>query len=219
MRAQASIAIKVCGITKPQQAIEIALMGADAIGVIGVKNSPRYISEPERRTLFEEMIRAVPSKERVWVVANLNKDEIIKGLNSKGSPSIVQLHGNESKQYCEDLKRSHPNIQFWKSFQIRQKNDLVTAKGYQASVDAILFDSWHKSSLGGTGQRIPIEWLEDIDFQLPWWLAGGISSDCIQEILSKLKPFGIDASSKLELEPGIKNIKKVEELIKKIRAT
>ncbi|KGG17104.1 MULTISPECIES: phosphoribosylanthranilate isomerase [unclassified Prochlorococcus] len=217
MNSQPPTAVKICGVTQIKQAIEIAKIGADAIGVIGVDSSPRFVQEDKRRKIFGALEKEAPSIERVWVVANLNLNEICEGLNGLGLPSIVQLHGQESRERCEVLRNKHPNIKWWKAFQIRQQSDLILAQNYQGSVDAILLDAWSEKALGGTGARVPIEWLKTIDLKTPWWLAGGISSDLIEEISSQINPFGIDASSKLETHPGIKNIQKVNDLINKVK--
>ncbi len=217
MKTQASPTVKICGVTKIDQALEIASLGVDAIGVIGVKNSPRFLCEEKRRKLFNELIKCAPSIKRVWVVANLGIKEISAGIEGEGTPSVIQLHGNESTELCKELKKSYPHIQWWKALQICQKADLVLAERYQTSVDAILLDAWSQSSLGGTGNRLPVEWLTNLKFKVPWWLAGGISDSCIKEILSTSKPYGIDASSKLELQPGIKDMEKVKALLSKIK--
>ena len=104
----------------------------------------------------------------------------------------------------------------WKAFQIRKQNDLLLAEEYEHLIDAILLDAWSENALGGTGERIPIQLLSEANFQKPWWVAGGISSDSIKEILRTVRPFGIDASSKLEIEPGIKDLKKVKKLLKEV---
>ena len=79
MKAQESPSVKICGITQIKHALEIASLGVDAIGVIGVKSSPRFLCEKERRKLFNELIKNRPSIKRVWVVANLNINEIREG--------------------------------------------------------------------------------------------------------------------------------------------
>ena len=94
---------------------------------------------------------------------------------------------------------------------------MILPTTFQDSVDALLLDAWSSQSLGGTGKRIPIELLNKINYKIPWWLAGGISTEYIEEILSKIQPFGVDASSRLEISPGIKDIKKVSSLIKAVK--
>ncbi len=217
MKTHTPIAIKICGITTVKQAIEIALSGADAIGVIGVMDSPRYITDSKREEIFSTLTKKVPHIERVWVLANTNAKEIDKRINRAGSPSIIQLHGQESKEECKKIKHLYPHIKLWKSFRIRKESDLISAQDFQDSVDAILIDAWSSKSLGGTGKRIDMELLYKVNFTIPWWLAGGISDDCIEDILLRIKPFGIDASSKLEIKPGIKDMKKVKTLIKKTK--
>ncbi len=217
MRNQVSPYVKICGITQIEQALEIASFGVHAIGVIGVESSPRFLCEKERRRLFNELIKNAPLVKRVWVVANLNIKKIKEGIEGEGTPSVVQLHGSESTMLCEELKKSYPDIQWWKALQIRQKDDLLLAESYQKHVDAILLDAWSQSSLGGTGNRLPLEWLKNITYKIPWWLAGGVSDSSIDEILSKTQASGIDASSKLEIQPGIKDMEKVKALLNKVK--
>ena len=219
MKAQAPTAVKICGITTVNQALSIASLGADAIGTIGVPESPRFLSEKKRRVVFESLIKNAPSVERVWVVANLDSNSILQGLKGIGAPTIVQLHGSESRQKCIDLKRLYPHIKFWKSFQIRHPKDLDFAKSFQDCVDALLIDAWSSKSLGGTGQRVPTELLSKINFDVPWWLAGGVSIDWIKTVILKIKPFGIDASIKLEINPGIKDLGKVKALLDEVKGT
>ncbi len=218
MKTQTSPSVKICGITQIEQALEIASLGVEAIGVIGVESSPRFLCEGKRRKLFNELIKHTPSTKRVWVVANLDIKEIEEGIKGRGTPSVVQLHGSESTKLCEELKKSYPDIQWWKAFQIRKEADLLLAETYQSSLDAILLDAWSRNISGGTGKRLPIKWLENINYKIPWWLAGGVSDSSIDEILSKTQPSGIDASSKLEIEPGIKDIKKVKALLNKLKS-
>jgi len=210
-------AIKICGITTVEQAKAIAALGVSAIGVIGVENSPRFVADGLRRQLFSELQKFYPQVGRVWVIADMSDDQVNKGLKGKGTPSIVQLHGNESPTRCQDLRKRHPNIQWWKAIRIQTAQDISIAHGFEFNVDALLLDAWSPLELGGTGNRLPVEWLQKTKFRLPWWLAGGISSEWIPKIQSHVEPFGIDASSRLEISPGIKDIQKVRALIKTVK--
>ena len=194
MQPKTSIAIKICGITQINQAKAIANLEIQALGVIGVKASPRYVEESHRRKLFLEIAKNNPEIERVWVVANL-----------------------QETHYTKALKVKFPNIKWWKALRIKNKEDILAANQYAEFVDCLLLDAWSPKELGGSGNRINLKWLKDIDLDIPWWLAGGISSEWIPSILNEVKPFGIDASSKLETKPGIKDMKRVESLIKKIK--
>ncbi len=212
-----STAIKICGLTKTSQARSIAEFKINAIGVIGVKDSPRFVPEEECIKIFNEVEKVSSSIEKVLVIAN-EKLEEVKCINNRSTPpSVIQLHGNESVNYCRQLKKEFPTIKLWKAFRLKSINDLENISQYEKNIDAILLDAWDDNSLGGTGNRIPIELLINKNFKAPWILAGGISAEIIPEIFSKLRPDGIDASSRLEISPGIKDIRKVESLIREIR--
>ena len=212
-----STAIKICGITKTSQAKSIAQLKVNAIGVIGVKNSPRFVSEQECIRIFNEVEKVSSNIEKVFVIAN-EKLETIKCISNRSNPpSVIQLHGNESVDYCIELKSEFPTIKLWKAFRLKSIADLKNISQFEKNIDAILIDAWDEKSLGGTGNRVPIELLINKTFKTPWILAGGISAEIIPEIFSKLRPDGIDASSRLEISPGIKNLEKVESLIRVIR--
>ena len=212
-----STAIKICGLTKPSQARSIAELKINAIGVIGVKNSPRFVPEEECMKIFNEVEKVSSSIEKVLVIANAKLEEV-KCINNRSTPpSVIQLHGNESVDYCRELKNEFPGIKIWKAFRLKAINDLENISQYEKNIDAILIDAWDDKSLGGTGNRVPIELLLNKTFKAPWILAGGISAEIIPEIFSKLRPDGIDASSRLEISPGIKDIKKVASLVREIR--
>ena len=72
-------------------------------------------------------------------------------------------------------------------------------------------DSWNKETYGGSGKRIDQKYLEGLNFSKPWWLAGGVSKEWINEILMNIKPYGVDISSSIEISPGIKDIKKTND--------
>ena len=212
-----STAIKICGITTTSQAKSIAQFKINAIGVIGVKNSPRFVAEEECIKIFNEVEKVSSEIEKVFVIAN-EKLEIIKCINNRSNPpSVIQLHGDESVDYCRELKNEFPTIKLWKAFRIKSINDLKITSQYEKDVDAILLDAWDDKALGGTGKRVPKEFLFNKTFKSPWILAGGISAEIIPEIFSKIRPDWIDASSRLEVSPGIKDLKKVESLVRKIR--
>ena len=212
-----STAIKICGITNTSQAKSIAQFKINAIGVIGVKNSPRYVPEEECIKIFEEVEKFSSSIEKVLVIAN-EKLETVRGISNRSTPpSVIQLHGDESVDYCIKLKNKFPKIKLWKAFRLKSISDFKNISQYEEIVDAILIDAWDAKSLGGTGNRVQIELLINKTFKTPWILAGGISAAIIPEIFSKLSPDGIDASSRLEISPGIKNLDKVQSLVQVIR--
>ena len=208
--------VKICGITSLEQAIQIAELGVNAIGIISVKESPRYISPEKKQQIFNKLEDLYPNIERVSVVKNIPINLIIKDLLGESSETIIQLHGDEDIDYCKKLKQKVPKLRLWKAFRIKNKKDLEKINPYENSVDAVLLDSWNEKTYGGSGKRIEQTFLEGISFNKPWWLAGGVSEKWINDILKKIKPTGLDISSSVEKAPGIKDISKVEEIMKKL---
>ena len=209
--------VKICGLTSEEQALQVAKLGAHAIGIISVKESPRYISAEIKKKIFKALENLYPKIERVSVVQNCPIDLIIKNFLGKPSETIIQLHGDEDIEYCKKIREEIPNVGLWKAFRIRTEKDLDKIKPYEDLVDAILLDSWNKETYGGSGKKIKSIYLKNLQFSKPWWLAGGISIEWIDEILTDIKPDGIDISSSIEIYPGIKNLDATKSLIYKIR--
>ena len=209
--------VKICGITTKEQAFKIAEMGVDAIGIISVKESPRYIINKNKVDIFKNLKSFFPKIKRVSVVKNCPADLIIENFRVEPIETTLQLHGDEGIDYCQKIRKEIPDVEIWKAFRINSKKDLEKIKPYEKFVDAILLDSWNKETYGGSGQKINSAYLEDINFCRPWWLAGGISIDWIDEILNIIKPYGLDISSSIETSPGVKDLKKTESLIKYLK--
>ena len=209
--------VKICGITSIEQALQVAELGTNAIGIISVNESPRYISPEKKKEIFATLKNLYPNIDRVSVVKDSPIDSIIKSFLGEPNETIIQLHGNEDIDYCKKLKQRIPNIKLWKAFRIKDKKDLDDIKPYENFIDAILLDSWNEETYGGSGKRIEKTYLEDLSFSKPWWLAGGVSEDWIYEISKKFNPNGIDISSSVETSPGIKDIYKVDLIIKEIK--
>jgi len=215
------LSLKICGLTDCDQACEIAAMGVDAIGVIGVPDTPRFVEPNQRRAIFQRLTKEHPVLKRVWVVADPSDEQLAAALSGEGQPSVVQLHGEESPQRCAELRRLYPEIKWWKALRLRGEKDLNGIDAYTASVDALLLDAWSPKQLGGTGHRLDPAWLERLETRIcrdfPWWLAGGISAEWVPKLVHQVSPFGLDASSRLEHSPGVKDLRRVEALVEAVR--
>ena len=209
--------VKICGITTKEQAFKIAEMGVDAIGIISVEESPRYIVNKSKVDIFKNLKSFFPKIKRVSVLKNCPADLIIENFRVEPIETTLQLHGDEGIDYCQKIRKEIPDVEIWKAFRINSKKDLEKIKPYEKFVDAILLDSWNEETYGGSGQKIKSAYLEDLNFCRPWWLAGGISIDWIDEILNIIKPHGLDISSSIETSPGVKDLKKTESLIKYLK--
>ena len=212
---EAKTLVKICGITSVDQALQIAKLGVDAIGVISVKESPRYISPKIKKDIFRKLTKNFPKIKRVSVVKNIPLELI--SINSFDSENVIQLHGDESLSYCKRLRREFPQIEIWKAFRIKDRGDINEIELFSDFIDAVLLDSWNEKTYGGSGIRINSKYLKELNFSKPWLLAGGISIDWLKQILIDIKPDGIDVSSSIESAPGIKDLNKTKKLLNLIK--
>ena len=212
---EAKTLVKICGITSVDQALKIAELGVDAIGVISVKESPRYVSPKKKKDIFSNLEKNFPSIKRVSVVKNIPLELI--SANSFDFENVIQLHGDEDLSYCKSLRMKLPRIEIWKAFRIKNKKDIQEIELFSNFIDTVLLDSWNEKSYGGSGIRIQSKYLEGLKFSKPWLLAGGISADWIKQILHKIKPDGIDVSSSIERSPGIKDLNETKKLLNLIK--
>ena len=210
--AKTNTLVKICGLTSEEQALQVAKLGAHAIGIISVEESPRYVSPEIKKKIFKTLESFYPKIHRVSVVQNSPVDLIIKNFLGNPSETIIQLHGDEDIDYCKKIREKIPNIGLWKAFRIKTEKDLDKIQPFENFVDAILLDSWNEKTYGGSGEKINSNYLKNLQFSKPWWLAGGISIEWINEILIDIKPDGLDISSSVEISPGQKDLKKTEEL-------
>ncbi|KEF43190.1 MAG: phosphoribosylanthranilate isomerase [Cyanobium sp. CACIAM 14] len=209
--------LKICGLREPAQAAAIAGLGADAIGVIAVPSSPRFLPPAQRAELFAAMAGEASACFGVLVVADPADDQL-EELSAARGHAVVQLHGNESVERCRALRRQL-DVRLWKALRVRSPADLARAASYAAVVDALLLDAWVPGQLGGTGHRIPVGWLEGFRAPAPWWLAGGVGPATAADLLARLHPDGLDASSAVEDRPGVKNLERVAELVAVVRGS
>ena len=210
--------IKICGITSVAQALEIARLGVDAIGIISVEESPRYVFPSKKKEIFENLSKYFPKVKRVSVIKNVPMNKILDTLQSNKNENVLQLHGDENISYCKKIKKEFQQIELWKAFRIKRAKDLKNISPYSNFIDAVLLDSWNKETYGGSGIRIQQKYLHNLKFENNWWLAGGISIDWVKNIIKDIKPYGIDISSSIETTPGVKDISKTKELIDAIRS-
>ncbi len=203
--------LKICGLRDQGQARAVAALGADAIGVIGVAGSPRYVPPGDRGALFAAVHAGAPDCQGVLVVADPQADQLAE-LDPARGHQVIQLHGSEDPETCQRL-RQRLDCTVWKALRLRSPDDLQRAEAYAEAVDALLLDAWLPGQLGGTGQAIPLDWLEGWSSPLPWWLAGGVRAARVAGLLGRVHPTGLDASSSVERSPGDKDLELVSQLV------
>ncbi|MEH2425536.1 MAG: phosphoribosylanthranilate isomerase [Nostoc sp.] len=204
--------VKICGITQPQQSIAIASLGATALGFMCVPTSPRYVTKSQIRAAVAQLPANIDT---IGVFANASIPEISRIVVDSGLTG-VQLHGDESPSFCDQLRQALPNVEIIRAFRIRSLEHLDTAADYIKYVDTFLLDAYHPQQLGGTGKTLDWTMLEQFSPSCPWFLAGGLTADNIVEALSQVNPNGIDLSSGVEHAPGDKDLDKVAKLFEKL---
>lgn len=207
--------IKICGITKSEQGKEIANLGATALGFICVRRSPRYVTAPQIKTIIDCLVSPVDT---IGVFADVTIAEIIDAVTTAGLTG-VQLHGAESLEFCQQLKKQLPEIELIKAFRLQSAESLQETTIYAPYVDTLLLDAYDPQMLGGTGKTLNWEDLQGFQPSFPWLLAGGLTPENVKDALTQLKPNGIDLSSGVERSPGDKDLVKITQLFQALTQT
>ncbi len=191
--------VKVCGITRLEDALTASDMGVDALGFIFFRTSPRCISMEKA----ESIIARLPSNVvRVGVFVN-EDPAVVTDVIENCSIDMVQLHGDESPEYARSLSESI----VIKAVDIRDDAVLEDALDYPAA--AILVDARTGDSYGGTGRRSNWTAARTIGARRPVILAGGLGPGTIDDALMKVRPAAVDFNSGVESAPGVKDRKKM----------
>lgn len=204
-----STRIKICGITRLEDARVASNLGVDALGFIFYQKSPRYIQPEMARTIITSL---PPFVNRVGVFVNESPETVLQIAQSTGIDT-VQLHGSESPDLCSSISTLLPVI---KAFSIQSVNDLSQLQNY--NVQGLLLDTWSGQMLGGSGKtfdwniaRKATEMYENII------LAGGLGPSNLEDALNLVQPYAVDINSGIEIMPGVKNPHKIRDVVKIIR--
>jgi phosphoribosylanthranilate isomerase len=202
------IPVKICGITSLENACMAVNYGASAIGMVFYKGSPRYIHPHQ----VVEWIQRVPDQvKKVGVFVNENI-EMIKSTIIKLNLDYVQLHGNESPEFCEEIFK--PII---KVLNVDNHVHYSVLEGY--NVYAFLFDTYKKDKPGGTGENFNWEFVSSLKTDTPIILSGGLNADNIIQGIDVVHPAAVDLSSGVESSPGQKDKNKMKQLFKILKDT
>jgi phosphoribosylanthranilate isomerase len=208
--------VKICGLTRREDAVGAARAGADFLGVVLVEGSPRARKAEEVPRILGGLAAG-----RVIVVADMEVEDMARAAEL-AEASVLQLHGEESPEAVGAIRELGP-WSLWKALRIRTAEDLVRGLAtFGHLVDGLLLDAWHPSRLGGTGRVLPWEALKGERMGLPpeleLILAGGLGPDNVEEAVAALRPGIVDVSSGVESEPGVKDRVQVESFIMRAKA-
>lgn len=206
-----SVKLKICGMKFLENILKTAQLQPDFLGFIFYEKSPRLYSE--------ETIPEINAIKKVGVFVNASEEEIIEKIIKYGL-NLVQLHGNESPDFCKNLKEKFLenkfDVQIIKAFSVDENFDFGELKTYEENTDYFLFDTKGKL-YGGNGTTFNWQILKNYTLKKPYFLSGGIGISEINQLKTFLKTpeskhcFAIDINSKFEIEPGLKDNKTLQE--------
>ena len=210
--------IKVCGITSVDEALALHKERVNYIGFIFYPASKRYVLN--KLTLEQIKNLQMPGVLKVGVFVNEPMENVISTADTAGL-DMVQLHGDETSNYCKEMANHYPVI---KAFRISETDDVAyKISEYVEEVDYLLFDT-ASSVYGGSG--ISFDWskLTSANIQKPYFLSGGIGPDDVSKITSYVRSdaagncIAVDVNSKFETAPGQKNIQLLQSFIPTIKS-
>jgi phosphoribosylanthranilate isomerase len=204
------VKVKICGLTNLEDASTAARLGADYLGFILYPKSPRYVPPERAAEILKEL---PPSVKKVAVVVNADT-RFLKELLKLGF-DLLQLHGNESPGILKEIPPERVIKVFRVSAEAPPREEL---KRWE-DVYAFLLDTYKKDTFGGTGETFNWEVAKTLVSE-GWriFLAGGLNPENVAEAVRCVKPFAVDVSSGVELSKGKKDLKKLEEFIKRAKS-
>ena len=198
--------VKICGNVTLKDTMAAVEAGADAVGFVFYARSPRVVSPKAVAAIVSHLPPLVMA---VGVFVNENPDVVSQIMADCGLP-YAQLHGEESPQYCAELK-----LPVLKGIRVRSREDLAMLSLYR--VKAILLDAYVEGVVGGTGTTF--DWALAVEAKAwgPIILAGGLTPDNVVEAIRHVQPYGVDVSSGVEAAPGVKDHTKVRAFVKSVK--
>ena len=200
--------IKICGITRLEDALCAAACGADAVGFIFHKASPRYIAPERAKAIIAQLPKGIS---KVGVFVNSKREEVERTVEACGL-DLIQLHGDESPAYC----RLFPPERVIKAVSPGTVEELRRLDVYNVRV--FLIDARDACRYGGTGKRADWNLAAALKKTHPLILAGGLDAENIRAALAAVVPHAVDINSGCEIAPGIKDHDRMRRIIGLIRA-
>jgi phosphoribosylanthranilate isomerase len=203
----ASTRIKICGITRPDDARAAVEYGADAIGLVFYSKSPRFVSLDTASAIAAII---PPFVSIVALFVDEPASDIQRTLECVPI-DLIQFHGEESAQFCDQFRR--PWI---KALRVRPDIDLPSACTRYSKARGVLLDSFQEGVPGGTGKSF--DWqLAAAPLPLPIVLAGGLNAENVAAAIGALHPAAVDVSGGVESSPGIKDVERIQQFIAAVR--
>lgn len=198
--------VKICGNTNAVDIQKAIMLGADYLGLIFVPGSKRFIDQ----TQAKELVASASGFENfVGVFFNQSKEDV-EAVAEKAGLRWLQFHGDETSRYCNYFMQKGFSV--IKTFRIQDSRSLLRMDEYD--VTAYLFDTFSKTSKGGTGQTFDWSLIQDKPYvHEKLFLAGGLHLGNLKDALQTVRPFAVDVASGVEASPGLKDHTKLQQFI------
>ena len=200
--------VKICGITRVQDALEAVRCGADAIGLVFYAASPRHVSVQQA----QQIVAALPPFVSVVALFVNATPAEIETVLSQVRIDIVQFHGDETEADCERIK-----LPYFKAIRVKSDTNLLQCALNFSSANALLLDTYSEAAYGGTGHVF--DWdLIPKNMTKPVILAGGLIAENVGLAIQKVKPYAVDISGGVEVSKGIKDADKIAAFMLAVQA-
>ncbi len=201
------VKVKICGITNLEDALMAVEVGADALGFVFYRKSPRHIFPEQAAAIIR---RLPPFVQTVGLFVN-EESGIVNETADLCGLDIVQLHGEETPEFCRAVNR-----RIIKAFRVRDMTSLDDIKSYP--VAACLLDAWSPAAHGGTGKTFNWDIAAAAAVSERIILAGGLTPENVARAVQKVRPYAVDVSSGVESEPGKKDADLIRRFFSSLRS-
>jgi phosphoribosylanthranilate isomerase len=212
------VKVKICGITNLDDARVAIEAGADMLGFNFYRPSPRFIEPAEVKKIVESLRTEIEGRRLTMVgvfVNELSPDAVLNAVE-EARLNAVQLHGDESIEFCATLKQLLNGKLLIKV--LRVTNTFAPAETEKYDLDAIMLDAFHLELRGGTGRTVDWTVAQSARELVPrLFLAGGLSPENVAEAIVKVRPYAVDACSALESSPGRKDAERMRAFVQAVR--
>lgn len=197
--------VKICGITRQQDADFAAESGADAIGLVFYPPSPRAISFAQANTITANL---APFVSKVALFVDPDKDLVSRCLDEL-SVDILQFHGDESPDFCHQFE-----MPYLKAVRMRDGVNLQEVADDYSTASALLLDTYQPGLPGGTGKTF--DWSQISRIDKPIILAGGLHASNVLQAIHQVQPYAVDVSGGVESDEGIKSHEKISTFMREV---
>ena len=199
--------LKICGITRPQDADQVVAVGADGLGLIFYPPSPRYVDITAAAAIAAQV---PPLTDVIAVFVNPSAEQVDRVLQ-RVAVSALQFHGDESAAFCNSF-----GVPYIKTLRVSDQDSLVTRCGGHPDAGAVLLDTHDAALYGGTGRSFPWHLAREVE-QVPVILAGGLTEQTVSKAIRVSGAYAVDVSSGVESSPGIKDANKIARFARAVR--